>query len=219
MDAPIRATLMAALLQSSRRPAAWALTVIGFSLGPLLWTLRNAGAIGLQDGESIGWALELAQLGAWAGACAGLVWTQTHRAWLELWHSIPRWLAEWSVICGAAVLSSAVTSSFILSQTPYPSSLDAFAAIGACLLLGFHAGSLATTLLRLPWAGPWRIPAFLALSLGAATIKTDSSAAQGLLDLVRPQPTLEASALLATALAALAWGLLSGALTGLPRRR
>ena len=218
MDAPIRATLMAALLQSSRKPGTWALAAIGFSLGPLLWTLRNAGGIGLQDDEAIGWALELAQVGAWAGACAGLTWAQTHRAWLEQWHPVPRWLSEWALISGCSIALSALMSSFILGQATFTSFFDAFVSIGACLLLGFHAGSLSTTLLRLPWTGPWRIPAFLALSLGAATIKTDSSAGQRLLEVVRPQPTLETSALLATALAALAWGLLAGALPGLLNR-
>lgn len=219
MDAPVRATLTAALLQSSRRPGTWALAALGFSLGPFLWTLRNAGGIGLQAGEAANWALELAQTGSWAGACAGLAWAQAHRPWFEQWTPAERWRSEWAVLAAASVSLSAASSSFLLTQAAFDSPSAAVVAIGAGLLLGFHAGSLATALLRLPLPGPWRIPAFLALSLGAAAINTDSPAIQRLLDLVRPQPTLEPTALLATALAALAWGLLAGALAGHPRRR
>lgn len=219
MDASVRATLSAALLQSSRRPGTWALAMLGFSLGPLLWVLRNAGGIGLQDSEALGWALELAQVGGWAGACAGLTWAQSHRSWLEQWTPAARWRCEWALLALASVGLSAASSSFLLTQTTFDAPPPAVAAIGATVLLGLHAGSLACALLRLPLPGPWRIPAFLALSLGAALLETGSPALQRLCSVLRPEPSIEPASLLATALAALAWGLLAGALPGLPRRR
>ncbi|MHC4379102.1 MAG: hypothetical protein ACYS26_21085 [Planctomycetota bacterium] len=219
MEASVRATLSAALLQSIRRPGTWALATLGFSLGPLLWVLRNAGGIGLQESEAQGWALELAQIGAWAGACAGLAWIQTHRAWLEQWTPAARWRCEWALLTLASVSLSALSSSFLLTQSTFDAPPPAVAAIGATLLLGLHAGSLACALLRLPLPGPWRIPAFLALSLGAAALDTVSPALQQLSQIVRPEPAIEPASLLATGLAALTWGLLAGALPGLPRRR
>lgn len=219
MEASVRATLNAALLQSIRRPGTWALATLGFSLGPLLWTLRSAGGIGLQESEALGWALELAQIGAWTGACSGLVWIQTHRAWLEQWTPAARWRCEWALLTLAGVELSALSSSFLLTQSAFAGPTAAVAAIGAALLLGLHAGALACALQRLPLPGPWRIPAFLALSLGAAALDTVSPALQRLSHILRPTPTLEPASLMATALAALAWGLLAGALPGLPRRR
>jgi hypothetical protein len=219
MDPTIRATLWAALLQSIRKPGLWVGLALGFSLGPLLWVLRNSGGIALQGSEAASWTGELARIGAWTGASAGLLWAHAQASWLEQWPPKARWRSEWALMAGSSVLLSGITSSFTLTQAPFGSPGEVVVTIGTPLLLGLHAGSLACAVHRLPLPGPWRIPAYLGLGFWAASFETASPALQRIFALLWPQPTLGLRALWATALATVAWGLLAGALAGTPRRR
>lgn len=220
MGSPPQATLEAAQRQSLRKPGFWAAITLGFSLAPLLWALRQAGGIQLQESEGQTWLLELAHLGAVGGACMALSWSARHRDWLSLWSPSERWRSEWQLHAGQAVLFAGISSSFLLAQASFSGARECVQGIGAVVVLGWHAGAMASVICRVPLPGRWRIPAFLALALGASMGRPSSDGWHPTILLAPSTQGQDLDSLLwwgSLVLASLAWTLLSRALPGAPR--